>query len=56
MLFALALHHIDAALSLLDIDVNSIHEVSVSWHVGRIWSRWRVRIGNYTYSVKIERG
>lgn len=55
MIFALALHHLNDALSLLDIDVSSIQEVTVTWHIGQLWSRWRVKIGNYTYSVKVSR-
>ncbi len=54
-MFNLALHMINDALSLLDIDASSIHEVTVTWRGGRLWSKWRVTIGNYTYSITLER-
>lgn len=36
MTFALILHHIDAAVSLLALDVERIHDVTVTWSSGRL--------------------
>lgn len=54
-MFALMLSLLYDALAWLEIDVSTVSEVTITWSIGRLFSRYRVKIGNYTYSVKISR-